>query len=56
MAKANSEGVGFLKQIISQTKSSNSKAEGNGINDVTVGLEAQFVLTTRNAENEQCYE
>ena len=56
MAKANSEGVGSLKQIISQTKSSNSKAEGNGINDVTVGLEAQFVLITRNAENEQCYE
>ena len=56
MAKANSEGVGFLKQIISQTKSSNSKAEGNGINDVTVGLEAQFVLTQRNVENEQCYE
>ena len=23
---------------------------------MTVGLEAQFVLTTRNAENEQCYE
>ena len=55
-AKANSEGVGSLKQIISQTKSSNSKAEGNGINDVTVGLEAQFVLTTRNTDNEQCYE
>ena len=55
-AKANSEGVGSLKQIISQTKSCNSKAEGNGINDVTVGLEALFVLTTRNAENEQCYE
>ena len=55
-AKANSEGVGSLKQIISQTKSSTSKAEGKGIFDVTVGLEAQFVLTTRNAENEQCYE
>ena len=55
-AKANSEGVGSLKQIISQTKSSNSKAEGKGITEVTVGLEAQFVLTTRNAENEQCYE
>ena len=54
-AKANSEGVGSLKQIISQTKSSNSKAEGKGITEVTVGLEAQFVLTTRNAENEQCY-
>ena len=56
MAKANSEGVGSLKQIISQTKSSNSKAEANGITEMTVGLEAQFVLTTRNAENEQCYE
>ena len=55
-AKANSEGVGSLKQIISQTKSSNSTAEGKGITDVSVGLEAQFVLTTRNAENEQCYE
>ena len=46
MAKANSEGVGSLKQIISQTKSRNSKAEGKGITEVTVGLKAQFVLTT----------
>ena len=56
MAKANSEGVGSLKQIINQTISRNSKAEGKGITEMTVGLEAQFVLTTRNAENEQCYE
>ena len=56
MAKTNSEGVGSLKQLISRTKSRNSKAEGKGITEVTVGLEAQFVLTTRNAENEQCYE
>ena len=56
MAKANSEGFGSLKQIISQTQSSNSTADGKGITKVTVGLEAQFVLTTRNAENEQCYE
>ena len=55
MVKANGEGVGSLKQIISQTKSSNSKAEGKGITGVTVGLEAQFGLTTRNAENELCY-
>ena len=55
-AKANSEGVGSLKQIISQTKPRNSTAEGKGITEVTVGLEAQFVLTTQNAENEQCYE
>ena len=55
-AKANSEGVGSLKQIISKTKSSNSKAEGEGIIDVTVGLEAQFVLRTRKTDDEQCYE
>ena len=55
-AKANSEGVGSLKQIISQTKSGNSKAKGEGIIDVTVGLEAQFVLKTRNTDNEKCYE
>ena len=56
MAKTNSEGVGSLKQLISRTKSRNSKAEGKGITEETVGLEAQFDLTTRNAENEQCYE
>ena len=56
MAKANSEGVGSFKQIISQTKPGNSTAEGKGITEVTVGLEAQFVLTTRNAKNEQCCE
>ena len=56
MAKANSEGVGSLKQIISQTKSSNSKAEGKGITEVTVGLKSQFALRTRNTGNEQCYE
>ena len=56
MAKANSEGVGSLKQIISQTKSCNSKAEGKGITVVTVGLKSQFTLTTRNAKNKQCYE
>ena len=55
-AKANSEGVGSLIQIIGKTKSGNSKAEGEGIIDVTVGLEAQFVLRTRNTDNEQCYE
>ena len=55
-AKANSEGVGFLKQVISQTKSRNSTAEGKGITEVSVGLEAQFALTNRNAANERCYE
>ena len=45
-----------MKQIISQTNSRNSQAEGKGITEVTVGLEAQFVLRIRNTDNEQCYE
>ena len=52
--QVSSDGVGSF--CLSKTKSNNSGAVGKGITDVTVGLEAQFVLTTRNAENEQCYE
>ena len=48
------KGVGSF--FVTKTKSLKSRAEGKGITEVTVGLEAQFVLTTRNAENEQCYE
>ena len=48
------KGVGSF--FVAKTKSRKSRAEGKGITDVTVGLEAQFVLTTRNAKNEQCYE
>ena len=39
-----------------ETVTQQSNAEGNGINEVIVGLEAQFDLTTRNAEGEQCYD
>ncbi|KAL9956599.1 hypothetical protein ACROYT_G038095 [Oculina patagonica] len=38
------------------TNAQQSSAEGKGISEATVGLEARFVLTTRNAEGEQCYE
>ena len=48
------KGVGSF--FVTKTKSRKSRAEGERITEVTVGLEAQFVLTTRNAENEQCYE
>ena len=54
--KASSEGVGSLKRFRSKTKASQSSAEGKGISEATVGLEAHFVLTTRNAEDEQYYE
>ena len=50
----NTEEVGTLK-ILQQTKASQSVAEGKGIEEATVGVEAQFVLTTRNAEGRRCY-
>ena len=56
LKKATTEGIGSFKTFLSNTEAQQSNAEGNGINEVTVGLEAQFVLTTRNAQGEQCYE
>ena len=47
MNKASSEGVGSLKRFLSKTKVSKSSAEGKGISEATVGLEAVY-LTTRN--------
>lgn len=32
-----------------------SSAEGKGISEATVGLEAKLILKTRNAKGEQCY-
>ena len=56
LEKAIAEGIGSFETFFSKTEAQQSNAEGNGINEVIVGLEAQFVLTTRNAEGEQCYE
>ena len=56
MEKAISEGIGSVKTFISKTKAHQSSAEGKGISQATVGLEAQLVLRTQNAEEEQCYE
>ena len=50
----NTEEIGTLK-ILQQTEASQSDAEGKGLQEGTVGVEAQFVLTTRNAEGGQCY-
>ena len=50
----NKEEVGTLK-ILQQTEASQSVAEGNGIQEGTVGVETGFVLTTRNAEGRKCY-
>ena len=48
------EDIGTLK-LLQQTEASRSVAEGKGLEEGTVGGEAQFVLTTRNAEGRQCY-
>ena len=48
------EEIGTL-QILEQTKASRSAAEGKGLKEGIVNREAQFVLTTRNAEGRQCY-
>ena len=56
LEKANTEGIGSFKTFLSKTEAQQSNAEGKGINEFIVGLEAQFVLTTKNAEGKQCYE
>ena len=50
----NTEEIGSL-EILHQTKASHCIAEGKGLEEATVGAEAQFVLTTRNAQGRQCY-
>ena len=56
LEKATTEGIGSFKTFLNKTEAQQSNAEGKGINEFIVGLEAQFVLTTRNAEGHQCYE
>ena len=50
----NTEEIGTL-EILHETKASQSVVEGKGILEGTVGVEAQFVLTTKNAVGRQCY-
>ena len=57
LEKAINEGIGSFKTLIPKlTSPLKSNAEGKGINEVVVGIEAEFVLTTRNAEGKQCYD
>ena len=46
--------IGSLENL-HQTKASQCIAEGKGLEEGTVGGEAQFNLTTRNAQARQCY-
>ena len=50
-----SEEIGFLEICIPPT-AIESIAEGKGLREATVGREVQFDLTTRNANNKQCYD
>jgi len=50
----NTEEIGSLENL-HQTKASQCIAEGNGLEEGTVGAEAQFVLKRRNAQARQCY-
>ena len=56
MTKAVTEGIGSFKTFLTKTKAVHCSAQGKGISEAIVGLEAEFLLTTRNAEGEQCYE
>ena len=46
--------IGSLKE--SQTRAQQSSADGKGISEAIVGLEAQLVVTTRNKKCQQCYD
>ena len=48
------EQIGSLKST--QTRAQQSSADGKGINEAIVGLEAQLVVTTRNAEGQRYHD
>jgi len=50
----NTEEIGSL-ETLHRTKASQCIAEGQGLEEGTVGAEGHFVLTTRNAQARQCY-
>ena len=54
LENVNATNIGFFQRF--RTMPHLSTADGKGINEAFVGLEAEFVLTTRNAEREQCYD
>ena len=51
----NSDGIGSFQTFLTNTCAHQSTAEGKGLSEARVGLESNFLLTTRNAEGEQCY-
>ena len=51
----NSDNIGSFQTFVTNTCAHQSTTEGKGISEARVGLELNFLLTTRNAEGEQCY-
>ena len=56
LENVNAENIGCFKHFLTKTRPSLSTADGKGISEAFVGLQAEFVLTTRNVEGEQCYD
>ena len=56
MDKINTEGIGSFKTVRSKTNAHQSSAKGKGLKEAIVGLEAEFVLTTRDSEGDQRHE
>ena len=54
--KTNDEGIGFIKTFLNVTRGYQSIAEGKGLAEAIVGIQANFVLITRNVEGQKCYE
>ena len=50
------EQLGCFKCFLTNSIPQQSSTKGKGIREATVGLEARIVVTTRNAQGEQCYE
>ena len=46
------EQIGSLEDYLTQTRAQKSSADGKGINEAIVGLEAQLVVTTRNTDSD----
>ena len=51
----NSDGIGSVVTFVTNTCAHQSTAEGKGLSEAIVGLESNFLFTTRNAEGEHCY-
>ncbi|XP_066018669.1 E3 ubiquitin-protein ligase TRIM71-like [Pocillopora verrucosa] len=54
--KAIHEGIGSFRGFLSKTRADKATAEGEGLTEAIVGIQAKFILTTRNAERRQCHD